>query len=166
MSGSSWQSSESLHVVALTAPPRWSMRSLAPTKAALVRGVGPMDWSSAGPLWQRQSAGESRWARTEAVGEGRATSPTSLQPRVTQMYELLMQLASGSPTTGPSRYFIEHIETTVMTYGLFFRVSSCVHRTWCYTLQTPPIDNTYHLLVQSSMHLSVMVNTETECDPA
>ena len=52
-----------------------------------------MDWSSAGPLWQRQSAGESRWARTEAVGEGRATSPTSLQPRVTQMYELLMQLA-------------------------------------------------------------------------
>ena len=59
-----------------------------------------MDWSSAGPLWQRQSAGESRWARTEAVGEGRATSPTSLQPRVTQMYELLMQLAgegSGPP---------------------------------------------------------------------
>ena len=53
-----------------------------------------MDWSSAGPLWQRQSAGESRWARTEAVGEGRATSPTSLQPRVTQMYQLLMQLAS------------------------------------------------------------------------
>ena len=52
-----------------------------------------MDWSSAGPLWQRQSAGESRWARTEAVGEGRATSPTSLQPRVTQMYQLLAQLA-------------------------------------------------------------------------
>ena len=56
-----------------------------------------MDWSSAGPLWQRQSAGESRWARTEAVGEGRATSPTSLQPRVTQMYELLMQLATVFP---------------------------------------------------------------------
>ena len=55
-----------------------------------------MDWSSAVPLWQRQSAGESRWARTEAVGEGRATSPTSLQPRVTQMYELLMQLARTS----------------------------------------------------------------------
>ena len=59
-----------------------------------------MDWSSAGPLWQRQSAGESRWARTEAVGEGRATSPTSLQPRVTQMYELLMQLA---PSCNSSR---------------------------------------------------------------
>ena len=57
-----------------------------------------MDWSSAGPLWQRQSAGESRWARTEAVGEGRATSPTSLQPRVTQMYQLLVQLArTGTP---------------------------------------------------------------------
>ena len=52
-----------------------------------------MDWSSAGPLWQRQSAGESRWARTEAVGEGRATSPTSLQPLVPQMTQLLVQLA-------------------------------------------------------------------------
>ena len=52
-----------------------------------------MDWSSAGPLWQRQSAGESRWARTEAVGEGRATSPTSLQPLVPLMTELLAQLA-------------------------------------------------------------------------
>ena len=54
-----------------------------------------MDWSSAGPLWQRQSAGESRWARTEAVGEGRATSPTSLQPLVPQMTQLLVQLARG-----------------------------------------------------------------------
>ena len=54
-----------------------------------------MDWSSAGPLWQRQSAGESRWARTEAVGEGRATSPTSLQPLVPLMTELLAQLASA-----------------------------------------------------------------------
>ena len=52
-----------------------------------------MDWSSAVPLWQRQSAGESRWARTEAVGEGRATSPTSLQPLVPLMTQLLMQLA-------------------------------------------------------------------------
>ena len=52
-----------------------------------------MDWSSAGPLWQRQSAGESRWARTEAVGEGRATSPTSLQPLVPLMTQLLVQLA-------------------------------------------------------------------------
>ena len=52
-----------------------------------------MDWSSAVPLWQRQSAGESRWARTEAVGEGRETSPTSLQPLVPLMTELLAQLA-------------------------------------------------------------------------
>ena len=98
MLGSSGGLRESLHVVVSTAPPRWSMRSLAPTKAALVRGVGPMDWSSAGPLWQRQSAGESRWARTEAVGEGRATSPTSLQPRVPQMYQLLVQLAHSGVT--------------------------------------------------------------------
>ena len=55
-----------------------------------------MDWSSAGPLWQRQSAGESRWARTEAVGEGRATSPTSLQPLVPLMNQLLVQLAASS----------------------------------------------------------------------
>ena len=55
-----------------------------------------MDWSSAVPLWQRQSAGESRWARTEAVGEGRATSPTSLQPLVPLMTELLAQLAATS----------------------------------------------------------------------
>ena len=58
-----------------------------------------MDWSSAGPLWQRQSAGESRWARTEAVGEGRATSPTSLQPLVPQMTQLLVQLALHLRTT-------------------------------------------------------------------
>ena len=45
------------------------------------------------PLWQRQSAGESRWAWTEAVGVGRATLRSARQPLVPQMYQLLVQLA-------------------------------------------------------------------------
>ena len=59
----------------------------------LVRGAGRMGRPGGMPLWQRQSAGESRWAWTEAVGVGRTTLRSARQPLVPQMTELLVQLA-------------------------------------------------------------------------
>ena len=76
-----------------------------------------MDWSSAVPLWQRQSAGESRWARTEAVGEGRATSPTSLQPLVPLMTQIpITRTTSRHPIT------LSCLFTIVSTLKLKFSV--------------------------------------------